>query len=68
MNDFMVGETVYYTLSRAPSNGRQTDWYLEATVLSVNKWVRIKPKHSRSSRNVMPHHLVRRPPEGAVIK
>lgn len=66
--DFTIGETVYYLLPRAPPNGRSTDWYLEATVVSVNKYVRIKPKNSRSSRNAAAQSLVRRPPEGAVIK
>jgi hypothetical protein len=67
--DIQIGETVYYLLPRAPSNGRPTDQYLEATVLSASpKWVRVKPEHSLASRNVLARNLVRQPPEGAVIR
>ena len=66
--ELKVGDTVYYFLRRSPRYGRSTDWYLEATVLSINKWVRIQPKNSRWSRNAAPQNLVLRPPEGAVVK
>lgn len=65
-SDFNIGETVYYVLPKG--GGRPTDWYLEGTVLSINKMVRIQPKSMRMARNVMSKFLVRNPPEGAVIK
>ena len=66
--DFKVGDTVYYYLHRSPVNGRMTDVYLEGTIISIHKMVRFKPTHNRHSRNIALHHLVRHPPEGAVIR
>lgn len=70
LSDAVIGETVYYFLPRAPSNGRSTDWYLACRVVNVTaKRVVVQVKSSPTNVRVLaPNNLHRSIPEGAVIK
>lgn len=64
------GDAVFYVLPRAPKNGRPTDLYLAATVLTVSPlgWASIRPKASSRARVVKATNLVKTAPEGAWIR
>lgn len=67
--DFVPGETVYYLLPRAPSNGRPRDLYLRGVVLSVTpKRVVVRTGTYQGHRILMRSSLVRTPPDGAWVK
>lgn len=37
LQDFVVGERVEYILPRSPRNGRDTDWFLDGTIIKITK-------------------------------